>query len=226
MPSDEAEENILKSADSTPKRPRAKKVLTVIELIEQGTRRLENHRKSLARESFTKAIALDPNSEVAWLGLAAAAATEADAHAAFLRVREINPDNAATQRYFARIAENERIRAEQQAFHARLQEQNRATLAASQARIAARQQSQRTARWVLSALLVLAVLGLWAIARSSASRPSTTSNFTMPVATPIGIATPIRVAPSFSGGSLCADGTHSAAVGRGACSHHGGVVGH
>ena len=29
-----------------------------------------------------------------------------------------------------------------------------------------------------------------------------------------------------SGGSTCADGTHSSSTGRGTCSHHGGVAGH
>lgn len=117
---------------------RTRKPKTVGELCEQGTRRLEAGRKAQARESFTKAITLDPACEVAWVGLAAAATNDADRHEALRRALEINPENAVARRYFDRLEEQRqavmRHQAELDAFKRQLAEQQHRSIASSSGR--------------------------------------------------------------------------------------------
>src|SRR4051812_14848732 len=110
---DEASETPEPEPGQKPKRARARKPLSAQELVDRGTARLEKGRKAQAREDFTRATELDPENEQAWLGLLAAARTEAEQREYVGRVLAINPENEQAKQFLATLDRTEAMREEQ-----------------------------------------------------------------------------------------------------------------
>lgn len=215
---------------SKPKRPRKRK--TAAELVEQGIGRYGAGRKAQARESLQKALELEPENVDAWYWLALATNDRVEQRAHFQRVLDIDPSHAEAKRWVEQID----ILAASQA---RL----------TQARVAApppRSQrpvfrnydprvpippapglprSQQVFVGLLAALAIIVLLAVGFTSGSGGAAGPAPEYYTNPVLHPTftPVSAPAPVHYGGSGGSTCADGTHSSSTGRGTCSHHGGV---
>jgi tetratricopeptide (TPR) repeat protein len=234
----------------TKKRARKRRELTATELVEQGNRRLAGHRKALARESFTKAVELEPQCEGAHMGLALTAIDEQDRREHLQRVLALNPNNVTARQLLNSLERLLNLRADlerQSAYRqaANQQRQQRPThqqpvYRASTTRTPVTGQASRIPLLILGCVLAaLFWYGTW-LSSPTPVQPTPSFELGPGPGAPVRVYTsesslitpsPIERSPNFyvggsGGGSLCADGTHSSSTGRGTCSHHGGVVGH
>jgi hypothetical protein len=210
-----------------PKRPRKQKTAT--ELVEQGMNRFGAGRKAQARESFTKALELDPQNADAWFGLALATNDHTEQRAHFQRVLDIDPSHGEARKFVDQLDKLAQAQAHLAQVRAAAPPppppshpvfQDRET---HQSAAPARRQSSNQS-WVFVLLGVLIVLILMMVGMGGGTAPAPVETYTY--STPFPTYAPIA-APASTGthriGAVCNDGSSSGATGRGACSHHGGV---
>ncbi|MEO0599353.1 MAG: tetratricopeptide repeat protein, partial [Chloroflexota bacterium] len=76
-------------------------------LVQGGIKAVRDGKPDLARKAFTQALKLDPQSEVAWLGMATITEDPDDKRRILERVLSINPDNERAATALAQLSPDE-----------------------------------------------------------------------------------------------------------------------
>lgn len=211
-------------APAPTKKLRARKPLTAEELCTRGYARLDRHRKADARADFLQATTLDPQYELAWVGLALAAADETMQRDSLRKVLEINPENEQARGWLEQLDRLQEIRSRPPLAAIQPVVQSRPTQAsATYYRPPTPPSSQGPsgkAMMIIAGGLLLLIIGMfWSMGVSRSLTP-TPIPYSAPRATVRAVPTsgPVRRT-----GAVCNDGSISSATGSGACSRHDGV---